>query len=102
LVVQLKHYAGAGEVLRDGVHFCWVQYSLRLDQEPEDSEPKMSGEVTISTDEQLAGEVFKMEASREYTLVLADKTTSRRVTLVSDDPVRGVWQLIFHPGQLPP
>ena len=99
--MQLKHYAGAGEVLRDGVHFCWVQYSLRLDQETGASQPKMSGEVTISTIEQLAGEVIKMEAGREYTLVLADKTTSRRVTLVSDDPIRGVWQLIFHPGQEP-
>ena len=100
--MQLNHYAGAGEVLRDGAHFCWVQYSLRLDQEPADSQPKMSGEVTISTEEQLAGEVFKMEAGREYTLVLADKVTTRRVTLVSDDPIRGVWQLIFHPGQTPP
>jgi len=100
--MQLKHYAGAGEVLMDGAHFCWVQYSLRLDQEPADSQPKMSGEVTISTEEQLAGEVFKMEAGREYTLLLADKTTARRVTLVSDDPIRGVWQLIFHPGQPPP
>jgi hypothetical protein len=100
--MQLKHYAGAGEVLLDGAHFAWVQYSLRLDLETEGSPPKMSGEVTISTEEQLAGDVFKMEAGREYTLVLADKTTSRRVTLVSDDPVRGVWQLIFHPGQLPP
>jgi len=100
--MQLSHYAGAGEVLRDGAHFCWVHYSLRLDQEPGASEPKMSGEVTISTQEQLAGEVFKMEASREYTLVLADKVTTRRVTLVSDDPIRGVWQLIFNPGQTPP
>lgn len=100
--MQLKHYAGAGEVLREGAHFCWVQYSLRLDQETAASQPKMSGEITIRTDEQLAGEVIKMEASREYTLVLADKITSRRVTLVSDDPVRGVWQIIFHPGQAPP
>ena len=100
--MQLNHYAGAGEVLLDGAHFCWVQYSLRLDLETPDSQPKMSGEVTISTQEQLAGEVFKMEAGREYTLVLADKVTSRRVTLVSADPVRGVWQLIFHPGQAPP
>jgi len=100
--MQLQHYAGAGEVLVDGAHFCWVQYSLRLDQETAESQSKMSGEVTISTEEQLAGEVFKMEAGREYTLVLADKTTARRVTLVSDDPIRGVWQLIFHPGQEPP
>ena len=89
-------------MLRDGAHFCWVQYSLRLDQETAAEPPKMSGEVTISTEEQLAGEVFKMEAGREYTLVLADKVTTRRVTLVSDDPIRGVWQLIFHPGQTPP
>jgi hypothetical protein len=99
--MQLKHFAGAGEVLQDGVHFCWVQYSLRLDQETAASEPKMSGEVTISTDEQLAGEVFKMQASREYALVLADRVTIRRVTLVSNDPIRGVWQLIFHPRQEP-
>jgi hypothetical protein len=46
----LKHYADAGEVLRDGAHFCWVQ----------------------------------------------------RVTLVSEDPIRGVWQLLFHPGPEPP
>jgi hypothetical protein len=100
--MQLKHYAAAGEVLRDGAHFVWVQYSLRLDQETEASQPKMSGEITISTDEQLAGDVIMMEAGREYTLVLADKITARRVTLVSDDPIRGVWQIIFHPGQVPP
>ena len=100
--MQLKHYAGVGEVLRDGQHFCWVQYSLSLDQEPADSQPKMSGEVTISTAEQLTGEIYKMEAGREYTLVLADKVTTRRVTLVSADPIRGVWQLLFHPGQTPP
>jgi hypothetical protein len=100
--MQLKHHAGAGEVLRDDVHFFWAQYTHRLGQETEVNQPTMSGEITINTAEQLAGDVIKMEAGREYALVLADKVTTRRVTLVSDDPIRGVWQLIFHPRQMPP